>query len=437
MRLSPRRLLSTTLATSLASLLLTALPLATQAQLRYDDEYPTIGYSTAQSSDAVTRLLQEVAAGERQLAWREGRGYLDALLEALDIDPASQTLVFSKTSLKNRFISAATPRALYFNDSVYVGFAQGSRSLEVAAMDAALGPVFFSIPNMEGEAPQDGAERELGRCLRCHDSYGLSGGGVPRFLLSSNLAGPDGTIVSHEFSAITSTATPLERRWGGFFVSGTHGEQQHLGNVVVHDTAMLRQLDLSQSGNQTDLSAFTDLSPYPVASSDIVALLVLEHQVEVQNLITRVNFDLRTLLDRAAPGEDTQPQVAASVEQLLEALFMSHEAPFSGPIAGTSGYAERFQALGPQDAEGRSLRQLDLETRTFRYPLSYLVYSEAFLALPEVARHSLYQRIDEVLTGRDDSEVFAHLEPRQRDVIRDILLATHAEFAAFVNGEGG
>src|SRR5690606_5725641 len=254
-------------------------------------------------------------------------------------------------------------------------------------------------PNMQGEAPQDGAERELGRCLRCHDSYGLSGGGVPRFLLSSNLAGPDGAIVSHELSEITSTATPLARRWGGFFVSGTHGEQKHMGNVVIHDTAMLRNLDLSRTGNRTDLSEFTDLAPYPVPSSDIVALLVLEHQVEVQNLITRVNFDLRTLLDREGGGPGTQAQVEAAVEPLLEALFMAHEAPFQGPIAGTSDFAANCQALGPRDAEGRSLRELELDTRTFRHPLSYLVYSEAFLALPEPARQTLYRRMDEVLRG--------------------------------------
>src|SRR5690606_26057055 len=149
-----------------------------QAQIRYDEEYPVIDYSNAELDNPVIDLLRDVEAGKVHLEWKPERGYLDSLLEALGINPDSQSLAFSKTSLKARFITAATPRALYFNDDVYVGFTQGASALEIAVMDPNLGPVFFDMPNRAGEEVD--FERQMGRCLRCHDSYGLTGGGVPR-----------------------------------------------------------------------------------------------------------------------------------------------------------------------------------------------------------------------------------------------------------------
>src|SRR5690606_20757376 len=239
----------------------------------------------------------------------------DSLLEALGINPDSQSLVFSKTSLKARFITAATPRALYFNDDVYVGFTQGASALEIAVMDPNLGPVFFDMPNRAGEEVD--FERPMGRCLRCLDSYGLTGGGVPRFILSSNLADEEGTLVTHELSEITSTATPIRRRWGGFYVSGTHGDMEHMGNVVLREVQPIIQLDLSLTGNKTDLGEFVDLSPYPSEHSDIVPLLVMEHQVELQNLLTRVNYDARTLLDGQAMDDAVRARLAEITEPLV------------------------------------------------------------------------------------------------------------------------
>ena len=196
--------------TRLASLffLLAAVPVISLAQFfNYADAYPGVNYADADLDDRVTRLLAEIEMGKVTLAHdAEGRGYLDSLLAALEIDPSSQVLVFSKTALKTRFVTSQTPRALYFNDDTYVGFIQSSRSLEIATMDPNVGQVFFDF----SQNPDDGIEmeREMNRCLRCHDSYSMTGGGVPRFLLSSVIADPR-AILSPTKSA--SSRTPLRR----------------------------------------------------------------------------------------------------------------------------------------------------------------------------------------------------------------------------------
>ena len=410
--------------TRLASLffLLAAVPVISLAQFfNYADAYPGVNYADADLDDRVTRLLAEIEMGKVTLAHdAEGRGYLDSLLAALEIDRSSQVLVFSKTALKTRFVTSQTPRALYFNDDTYVGFIQSSRSLEIATMDPNVGQVFFDF----SQNPDDGIEmeREMNRCLRCHDSYSMTGGGVPRFLLSSVIADPQGDIVTHEISIITDTSTPLNRRWGGMYVTGTHGSMEIMGNFVVDDIGKLTNMNLAPNGNKTDLSGILDTSPYPSAGSDIVALLVLEHQVEVQNAISRLNFDSRTRLhaDGSIPAED----LAQMTRPLLQSLFMAHEVPLTDKVTGSSGYTDYFQGLGPFDGQGRSLRQLNLTTRTFEYPLSFLVYSEAIEALPDPVRTTLFSQIRQVLDGEIQDAAFAHLTPALRQAITAILMDT-------------
>ena len=384
----------------------------------YETSYPSVDYATRPLSDRVTRLMADIDAGEVTLEFADnGRGYLDSLLAALDIDPASQFLVFSKTALKTRFVTAANPRALYFNDDTYVGITHNSRTLEITAMDPNVGQVFFDL-SQDPDAPVT-LTREQNRCLRCHDSYSMTGGGVPRFLLSSVLANAEGEIVTHEISVITDTSTPLNRRWGGMYVTGTHGSQETLGNFVVDDIAKLTNMNLAANGNKTDLSAYLDTGSYISSGSDIVALLVVEHQVEVQNAITRLNFDSRAQL--ASTGGIPIPDLDAMVQPLLESLFMVHEAALTDAIRGSSGYSDHFQALGPTDGSGRSLRQLDLRERTFRYPFSYLIYSAAIDALPEPVLAHLYQRIRQVLAGEDAGILLA---AENRDAISAILRDT-------------
>ncbi len=219
-------------------------------------------------------------------------------------------------------------------------------------------------------------------------------------------------------------------------MTGTHGDQRHMGNLVVTDPTDRSQFDLSRGANVTELDTLIDSTPYLGKHSDIVALLILEHQVYVQNLITRLNWEARSALyERETGGSDptesaTMKRIEDAAEPLVRAMLFVGEAPLGGPIRGTSGFSSRFMSRGRTDPDGRSLRELDLEERLFRYPMSYLIYSDAFDALPDPAKDYVYWRLREVLAGRDQSEEFAHLSDTDRIAILEILEATKPDFAA-------
>jgi hypothetical protein len=300
------------------------------------------------------------------------------------------------------------------------------QGLEIATLDADLGPVFYTLAQEPAEEPN--FERKLGECLRCHDSYSLTGGGVPRFITGSGYVDLNGNLVAHEGWILTSDQTPLRSRWGGWYVSGQHGAQVHLGNIAVRDVAELQRLEELRKGNLDTLDSLLDTSAYPSNRSDIVALLVLEHQVRIQNAITRASWDARTT-DLPVGAASAAKRVDEIAEPLVEALFLVDEAEITDEISGTSGFAEEFVARGPRDAQGRSLRELDLKTRLFKYPLSYAIYSRAFDALPVEIKERVYARIDEILSSANTTEAFGRLTRADRIAIGEILRATKPEFA--------
>ena len=395
------------------------------APFRYDVEYPFMSYRDAARADPVAELTRRLESGKARLELDGPRGLLDSLLAELEIDPASQVLVFSTTSLQVGNIRPRTPRAIYFNDDVYVAWVQGGGPIEIASMDPNLGPVFYTLAHERGAEPK--VENE--RCLRCHDSLSLTGGGVPRFIVGSGYIGRDGNIVSHEGWILTTQRTPFRNRFGGWYVTGHHGDQVHLGNIVVRDVYALQDLDRLRIGNIESLDGLVDTSIYAAPGSDIVALLVMQHQIDVQNEISRVNYKVRAAMQRS---EVVSPaDVAELVEPLVETMLFAGAAPLEGPIVGTSGFRDAFERRGPADDSGRSLRELDLESRLMRYPLSFQIYSEAFDALPDVAKTQVYRRLYEILGGEDSSEKFAHLSTADRAAVLEILAATKPDFAAF------
>jgi hypothetical protein len=114
--------------------LLTALPLASSAQSSFSGSYPllddgdVIGYQSKSPNDSVARLQRRLDQGQAKLTFQGPHGYLLSVLQQLGVPLSSQTLVFSKTSAQQRLIGPATPQALYFNDSVYVGSVQIGRA---------------------------------------------------------------------------------------------------------------------------------------------------------------------------------------------------------------------------------------------------------------------------------------------------------------------
>ncbi len=407
---------------------LVSLPLSAQDSSPYEREYPVMNYGAAQLQDVVTELQARIDNGEFTLEHNSSRGYLDATLAALNINLASQLLVFSRTSLQQHLISPQVPRAIYFNDDVYVAWVQESGLLEIAAMDPNIGPVFFTLSQFETERPQ--FNREFRTCLRCHDSLSLTGGGTPRFMMSSNYTGVAGQLVSHEGSIMTTSRTPISSRWGGWYVSGFHGEQRHLGNVLVRKAEDIADENLAETGNREDISELTDTSPYLTPYSDIVALLVIEHQVEVQNLIARTNFYARTLLDESdeLDASEVNEDLQELSEELLQSLFMVGQPSLLDAIEGTSGFADAFVATGRKDEQGRSLKDLDLQQRLFKYPLSYQIYSAAYAGLPDQIKTIIAARMEAILSGESNEATYAHLGAEDKQAITEILAATDWQY---------
>jgi hypothetical protein len=399
-----------------------------------------IRYSSAPGDNAVSRLQGRLDAGWAKLQWDEQFGYLPSLLQELRVSKSSQVLVFSKTSLQRERIGPTTPRAIYFGDDAYVGFCRQGRVLEVTAVDPQLGAVFYSLDQERTEKPR--FVRQNDACLICHGSS--QNQGFPGHLVRSVL--PDGQgypILSAGTYRIDQTSE-LKRRWGGWYVSGRSGAQRHLGNLVVRALRppAMETIDNESGANVTDLSRFFTTAPYLTPHSDIVALMVLEHQAEMQNLITRAGFQTRLALHEEAEinkalgrpadyrSETTSSRVRGAGEPLVRYLLFSGEAALTDRIEGTSAFAREFVARGPRDGKGRSLRDLDLRRRLFVYPCSCLIYSPEFDALPDLMKDYVYRRLREILTGRDASKEFAHLSDADRTAIRDILLATKPSLPA-------
>ena len=219
--------------------------------------------------------------------------------------------------------------------------------------------------------------------------------------------------------------------------------RKHLGNLVIRTDHVPNEVDNAAGMNLTDLGDRLDVAEYLTPHSDIVALMVLEHQAEVHNLITRANFFTRQAMhhqqalnrELGEPAdhewESTRSRIKSACEPLVEGLLSSGEAKLTGPIQGTSGFTAQFVAQGPRDSRGRSLRELDLQQRLFRFPCSYLIYSPSFQALPPEAKTYVLRRTWEVLAGKDTSEKFAHLTPDDRRSILDILGATLPDLPDF------
>ena len=412
-------------------LLTLLLPAVAAAQLEFERE--PINYSDAEPTDRVSQLEQHLVDGTVTLAWDHRHGYLKALLQRLDIPVSSQTLVFSKTSLQISRISPRTPRAIYFSDDVYVGWVQQGDMIEVSAADPQLGATFYTLSQQVTDSPV--LKRETSRCLQCHGSSHTrrTPGHIVRSVFSERSGQPVYRLGTH----ISDDRSPFRERFGGWYVSGTHGDQRHMGNVWLADPEESEILDTEKGANLKDLSAVQDVTPYLSPHSDLVALMVLQHQAHMHNVLTAANHSgrltardaeiMNRTLERDAgyESESTQRRYASAAEKVVQALLFCGEAGFTSPVQGTSEFCSQFESRGPLDARGRSLRHFDLQQRLFRFPCSFLIYSEAFRGLPEGVMIRVRKRLNEVLSGTDSSEVFSHLTVDDRLAIKQILESTN------------
>jgi hypothetical protein len=403
----------------------TAVFVATVAAQRRDAfvlsrDHPAIRYSTGEVDNPIVRLNERLTKREVTLAYDAGNGYLRSLLDALSIPVSSQSLVFSKTIFQAHQIPMHNPRAQFFADDVFVGWVRGAAVLEVATADRRQGSVFYTLLQRapaEGSAPVV-LERK-NDCLACHLSWETRG--VPGLMTTSMYPLPDDpNAYANGFSTVQGS--PLEQRWGGGWVTGDTGGAQHLGNIPVMPAEKNFSRPRNPKAPLATVDGFFDLKGYPANTSDVVAQLVLAHETTITNLIARLGWEARVA--GAEPSADAAARVKDAASELADSMLMLDEAPLDGPVRGSSGYAEWFAAQGPRDGKGRSLRELDLRTRLFRYPCSYLIYGAAFDALPPAAKQAVYARLGDVLSGRDTRKITQQLSAADRQAILQILRDT-------------
>jgi hypothetical protein len=417
----------------IASLSWTLCAAPAAAQMGYEAE--PINYSKTAPQDRIAQLQQAISAGTTTLEYDKKHGYLPALLKQLEVPISSQTLVFSQTSLQLRKISPERPRALYYNDDTYLGWVQGGDVIELSATDPELGVVFYTLDQARQEVPK--FTRDQGHCMACHETSRTQN--VPGFVIRSVFADAAGRPMLGSGTFVTDQRSPFEHRWGGWYVTGQHGAMRHMGNVIAGNEDGREHLDRELGANRLELPGRVDVTRYLSPHSDLVALMVLEHQTQMQNFITLANFETRqawhynqvmnNALERPEEfrSESTERRIATVADKLVQYLLFCEEFQLTSPVEGSSGFAAEFSARGPTDKQGRSLRQLNLKTRLLEYPCSYLIYSESFDALPEVVKVEIYRRLYDVLSATTTKDEFAHLSLEQRQAIREILCATKPE----------
>ena len=396
---------------------------------RGSSDDPAIRYSTTTTlNNAVVDVNKQLQAGGLQFTFDERSGFLRSALEALRIPVDSQLLVFSRTSLQGKRIGEENPRALFFNDRVALGWVRGGDLLEVAAHDETAGVVFYTLEQRADAASPPQFKRAF-ECLGCH----LTGNtlGVPGLLMFSTTR-PEPA----QFSGIPrhiDHADPFRQRFGGWFVTGSTGSAEHMGNQAA-------ALDARASRELTSVEGLFDSGGYRALSSDIVAHLILTHQAGMTNLLTRAGWEARAvdpaLHPQLTPDPGMEERIALMMNgvasEFVDYLFFVDEAKLTNPIRGASGFAERFSGSGPRDQKGRSLYQLDLSSRLMKYPCSYLIYSPAFDALPPLAKDPIYRRMWEVLSGQEqDPRYQSALSRADRQAIVEILRDTKKDLPPY------
>jgi hypothetical protein len=388
-------------------------------------DHAAIGYTTHPVETAVSRLNRDIETGRVRLTFDAATGYLTSLLAALDVARDSQILVFSETSAQATHINPTNPRALFFNDVTVVGWVRGTDRLEVVTQDSRQGPIFYTLQQSPTDAP---LLKRDNTCLLCHLSWDTLA--VPGLMTISTFPMSDdknayasGVVVDHR--------TPLDLRWGGWYVTGRAVPSRHLGNApVIRPERELLQ-PAGPAPRLGSVQGVFDASNYLTPYSDVAALMVFAHHTHMTNLLTRLGWQARLAQFELLSGKSLADRVRQAAHDVVDYMLLLDEAPITEKIEGSSGFAERFSAQGPRDSRGRSLRQLDLERRVFRYPCSYVIYGEAFDALPPSAKAAVYERLWEVLSGRQSGQPYDRLLPADRRAIVEILRDTKKDLPPY------
>ena len=412
--------------TRFASIAATALAIGNAPAATDLWDMPPLRYSETASTDPIANLAAELANGERKI---EGITPLDQLryvLKHLDIPEASQMLVFSKTSKQNPLIHPGNPRCLFFNENSYVGYVPGG-DIEVIAHDPLLGSVYYLISTHNGN-PTRQIVRDNLECLSCHGTTRTES--IPGVLIRSVFPDENGHPLFSAGTFLTNHSSPIGERWGGYYVTG-HSSLPHLGNRTYQESS--ERILPSDSPDLATLAGKIDTSRYLRPTSDIVALMVLEHQCQVHNQLVAAGMNYRRIywlqksLDPTAdPDSGTAGKHAdESARKIADLLLFENEADLGEDgIEGDPAFQEAFTKRFPKSKDGRSLADFQLNSHLFKHRCSYMVYSKTFKSLPPRVKSAVINRLHTILKSEPEPGNHPNLKTSERRKISSILQQT-------------
>lgn len=397
------------------------------------------------SADPVAKMWERFCTGKTTLDASSAKAWVQSVLRELKVPVESQVLVFSKTSLQNPLITPQTPRSVFYNEECYVGWAQGGM-MELIGMDPVLGPQFYTL-SRNGSKDRRPELAVSEQCLSCHESSRTNN--VMGMLVRSVYTDADGQPMLQFGSFLSGHESPLGERWGGWYVTGRSGKDLHMGNLITTADGDSPVLDRAKGSNVLRLDRFFNTNPYLTNTSDIVALMVLEHQCMMHNKFTDGAKSTREAMARQhdlqktfnEPVTDTPQGSALTVihsqaEKIVKHLLFCEEYTLQdGGVEGGAAFQDAFRKNRHDTADGRSLKDFQLLNRLFKYRCSYMIYSSTFDALPVQLKNEIYAQLDAVLSGQNQSKDYAHLGASERQHIREILLETKEDLPATWRGK--
>jgi hypothetical protein len=383
-----------------------------------DFEKPPHNYWQRAPQDRFTKIKADLESGKVKLDHTSEKAFVVSVLKALDISPATQMLVYSTTSLQLSRISPRNPRAIYFNEDVYVGWVPRGQ-IEIASIDPDLGGIYYLLDLPRGPRPM--VIQRSTRCMNCHAEFEI--GRVPGLLIKSVVPGPGGGSLEGFRQENTGHSVPFKDRFGGWHLTGKHGIKQHWGNLVgTLSPAGLKKIP-NPPGRQFRWAT------YPVPTSDVLAHLLHEHQVGFVNRAVKATYDVRAALHTG--GGKTTPQAEALTAKharaLTRYLLFADEVPLpAGGIGGDALLKKDFLKRARKAKDGASLRDFDLRTRIFKHRCSYMIHSAAFAGLPAPLKQRVFVNLRTALAPGKPHPDSMHLPAAEKNAIAKILTETKA-----------
>ena len=389
---------------------------------RGDLELPPHSYRQRALHDRFTQLKDDLEARRIPLDSTSEKAFLLSLLKALGVPASSQMLVFSTTSLQLRFITPANPRALFFTDDLYVGYIPGAR-LEIVSLDPEAGAIFYIFDIPRGDQPIRVERSE--RCANCH--LGDDTGHIPGLVMKSVVPGPTGGSLTSFRQGQTGHGIPFEQRFGGWYVTGGRGIADSWGNTIG------RMAEGKVTKTAIEPGRYFDFAKYPVATSDVLPQLLLEHQAGFVNRVVEAGYRTRAALSTDGP-QFSAAHTAELTEQarlVTRYLLFADEVPLpAGGLEGDAAFKADFLRTRRATTAGASLRDFDLRTRLFRQRCSYMIYSPVFTGLPAAMKQAIYRRMREALSIERPDREYAYLPATEKQAIRSILKVTLTDLPA-------